>query len=241
MNWLVLSVAFATFAFTLFGGLIIVKFRKYLHHFFAFAAGSIITVAFLELLPESLEVASQVELPIRTIMLTIVFSFFFFSLLERLFLTHHVHGHDGHGHIMGPIGAGGLIAHSFLDGIVIGAAFQVNASVGMTVALAVIFHKFTDGINTVTLMLKNKHHVRNAIIFLIFAALAPTLGIIAATSLAIPQRALALILAVFVGQFLYIGASSLLPELKEHMSRGIIAAMALGIAIITVLTSFLVF
>jgi ZIP family zinc transporter len=241
MDRLVLILAALTFISTLLGGLIIIKFRKYLHVFFAFAAGSIIAVAFLDLLPESLNVAEGAGLSVRSVMLMVVFSFFFYSLLERFFLTHHVHDGDSHGHIMGPIGAGSLVVHSFLDGAAIGAAFQVNASVGLIVALAVIFHDFTDGINTVTLMLKNKHKVRKAVIFLIFDALAPALGIIVTASLVIPSKVLALLLAMFVGEFLYIGASNLLPETREHMSKGIIVAMALGIILITVLTSFLAF
>ena len=55
---------------------------------------------------------------------------------------------------MGPIGAIGLVMHSFLDGAAIGIAYQANASMGFIVALAVISHDFTDGINTVVIMLK---------------------------------------------------------------------------------------
>jgi len=52
----------------------------------------------------------------RTLMIAVVAAFLFFSLVERFFLTHHHHEEEEHGHIMGPIGAIGLVAHSFLDG-----------------------------------------------------------------------------------------------------------------------------
>jgi ZIP family zinc transporter len=185
MESFVVIILFATFISTLMGGLIIVKFRKYLPYFFAFASGSLIAVSFLDILPESIEIANSINLPIRYLMLTAVFSFFFYSLLERFFLTHNIGKHDSHGHIMGPIGAGCLIMHSFLDGVAIGAAFKVNASVGLIVALAVICHDFTDGINTVTLMLKNRHKVKNAVLFLIFDALAPVLGVLSTASISL--------------------------------------------------------
>ena len=239
MEKLVIILAVATFLSTLIGGLVIIKFKKYLHYFFAFAAGSLIAVSFLDLLPESLGIANSINFPVRYIMLAVVFSFFFYSLLEKFFLTHHEHHGDSHGHIMGPIGAGSLILHSFLDGVAIGAAFTVNASIGLIVAWAVIFHDFTDGINTITLMLKNKHHVKKAVVFLVMDALAPVLGILATTLIVIPENVLAIILAVFVDEFIYIGASSLLPEIKEHKSKGLIGAMALGIILITILTSLL--
>jgi zinc transporter ZupT len=237
MNWLIVILAIATFVSTIIGGAAIIKFRRYLPYFFAFAAGSLIAVSFLDLLPESITVAESINFPLRYVMLAVVFSFFLYSLLERFFLTHHLENEDGHGHIMGPIGAGSLVIHSFLDGAAIGSAFQVNASIGLVVAFAVIFHDFTDGINTVTLMLKNKHKVSRAAIFLIMDALAPVLGVLATTAMAIPQYLLALILAVFVGEFLYIGASTLLPETKEHTSKGIIIAMLIAILIVTLLTA----
>jgi ZIP family zinc transporter len=237
METILIVLAVATFFSTLIGGLTIVRFRKYLPYFFAFAAGSVIAVAFLDILPESLKISESVGFPVRYVMLTIVASFFLYSLLERFFLTHELEKEDSHGHIMGPIGAGSLVLHSFLDGAAIGSAFQVNSSVGMIVALAVIFHDFTDGINTVTLMLKNKQHLSRAATFLLFDAIAPVLGVLLTTAIAIPQNVLATILAVFVGEFIYIGAATLLPETREHKSKKIILAMAFGIVIIAILTS----
>lgn len=239
MNSLLILLAVATFLSTLIGGAVIVRFRKYLPYFFAFAAGSLIAVSFLDLLPESLTISNLIGLPIGYLMLTIVLAFFFYSLVERFFLTHEIDEKDGHGHIMGPIGAGSLVVHSFLDGAAIGAAFTVNSSIGLVVALAVIFHDFTDGMNTVTLMLKNKQKLGRAVLFLVMDAIAPVLGVLVTSSLAIPQSVLAIILAAFVGEFLYIGASTLLPETREHKSWGIVIAMALAIILITLLTSLI--
>ena len=239
MNVLVVILALLTFFSTLIGGVVIVKFRNYLPFFFAFAAGSLVAVSFLDLLPESLDISRSINLPVRYIMIAVVFSFFFYSLLERFFLTPHLEETDDHEHIMGPIGAGSLVVHSFLDGAAIGSAFHVDASMGLIVALAVIFHDFTDGINTVTVMLKNKQQIRKTISFLIFDALAPVAGVLATTAIVIPENILAIMLAMFVGEFLYIGASTLLPETRKNLSKGIIVAMAVGITLITVLTSFI--
>jgi len=236
MNTTLVLLTLATFFSTLIGGSIIVKFKKYLPYFFAFAAGSLVAVSFLELLPESLKISNSIGFPTKYIMLIVVISYFVYSLLERFFLTHHEDEEDSHRHIMGSIGAGSLVIHSFLDGIAIGAAFAVNPSVGFVVALAVISHDFTDGINTVIIMLKNKHNVKRAIMFLILDAIAPVLGIVVATAITIPEKALAILLAVFVGEFLYIGAATLLPETRKHKSKKIIIAMALGIIVIAVLS-----
>ncbi len=243
MNFLLIGLALLTFLSTLLGGSILLKSKKNLSYFFAFAAGSLIAVSFLDLMPESLEIAQAANIPIRSIMLTIIASFFFYNLLERYFPMHSLeenHNQDNHhGHILGPIGAGSLIIHSFLDGAAIGTAFHVNNSVGLIVAFAVIFHDFTDGINTVAIMLKNKHKHKSALGFLLLDAIAPVLGVIATTLIAIPEKTLAFLLAFFIGEFLYIAAVNLLPETRNTNAKKAMIIMALGILVITVLTSFL--
>ncbi len=241
MNPVIYLLAFATLISTLIGGIIILKFHKKLPYFFAFSAGSIIAVAFLDILPESLQVASNVGIPVRTVMLIVVASFFLYSLLEKFFATHSLEEDShSHSHVMGPIGAGSLVLHSFLDGAAIGIAFTVNFSSGLIVALAVLMHDMTDGINTVAVMLKNKHSRRNAIAFLIMDALAPVLGVLLFTTLiTLPETFLVYILAFFVGEFINIGAVTLLPEAWGHPSKKIVLAMALGMILIALLTALL--
>ena len=239
MNWIIIGLAFATFCSTLIGGTFAIRLRKALPYFFAFAAGSLIAVSFFDILPESLSIARlpAVNLSIRYIMITIVASFLFYSFLERFLLFHYPEEGGGHGHVMGPVGAGSLVIHSFLDGVAIGAAYQVNPTIGLLVALAVIFHDFTDGINTVTLMLKNKQHLRNTSIFLAMDALAPVLGVTGTLLISINQTVLALILAVFVGEFIYIGAVNLMPETRKYPNWKITASTMLAILLILALTS----
>ncbi|MBI4016007.1 MAG: ZIP family metal transporter [Candidatus Aenigmarchaeota archaeon] len=236
MDYLIFALAGVTFLSTLAGGALALKNRKMLPYLFAFAAGSLIAVSMLDLLPESLSLASSINMPIRYPLIAVVVSFLVYSLLERFFLTHH--HDDEHPHIMGPVGAGGLVLHSFLDGAAIGAAYQINPSIGLVVALAVIFHDFTDGVNTVTLMLKNKHSIKNSMLFLGADALAPVIGVLFTSFVSISQNWLSLLLAFFVGEFLYIGAANLLPETYKHgQAKEMMLAMGLGIGIILVLTS----
>jgi ZIP family zinc transporter len=238
MELLLIGLAAITFISTLTGGLIAVRYRKVLHYFFAFASGSLLAVTFFDILPESLKISLDAGLPMRYIFITVVGFFFLYSLVERFFLTHHYHdGHDKHGHIMGPVGAGGLVIHSFFDGISIGIAYQVSAAIGIIVALAVIFHDFNDGINTITIMLKNKQHVKKAKMFLVADAIAPIIGVILASAFLIGNVILAFILAAFAGEFIYLGTTNLLPETYKHTPWKMALAMLFGILLIFVLTS----
>jgi len=232
-------VALITFVSTLSGGLVAVRFRGVLQYFFAFSSGALIGITFFDVLPESLSIADSIGLPARYLMITIVVAFIFFSFLQRFFLTHHHHEDEEHGHIMGPVGAAGLILHSFLDGAAIGIAFHVSSSMGIIVALAVISHDFTDGINTVVIMLKNQQNVRNARIFLLIDAAAPMLGILATSFFTINETVLSLILAAFAGEFLYLGAANLLPETYLHNVWKMGAAMVFGVVLIFVLTTMI--
>jgi ZIP family zinc transporter len=239
MDWILIGLAFTTFFSTLIGGTLAIKFKKALPYFFAFASGTLIAVTFFDILPESLEISESVNLPTRYIMITIVASFLFYSFLEKYFLIHHHKEDEGHGHIMGPIGAGSLVIHSFLDGAAIGAAYRVNPAIGLVVALAVIFHDFTDGINTVTLMLKNKQHMKNAKIFLLMDATAPILGIALFSFVGISLLILSLILAAFAGEFIYIGAVNLLPETYKNPNWKTIFTTIVGVLLIFTLTSII--
>ncbi len=241
MDYIVVLLAFLTFLSTLIGGTFAIKLKRYLPYFFAFAAGSLVAVAFFDLFPEVLSISATLNIPIRDLLVALVASYLFYNLLERFFLTHHFHEHgqEEKGHIMGPIAASSLVIHSFLDGVAIGVSFQANPALGIIVALAVIFHDFNDGINTVTVMFRNRHKDRNASIFLLLDAIAPIIGVLATFAVSIPETYLAFILAVFVGEFIYLGASSILRETFEHTYWKMMIPMVAAVVLIFVLTSII--
>jgi ZIP family zinc transporter len=102
--------------------------------------------------------------------------------------------------------------HSFLDGVGIGLAFQVSNAVGLVVTTAVLVHDFSDGINTVNMILKNDGEKKKAIKWLVIDAIAPVIGIASTMLFTLSESSLGIVLALFTGFFLYIGASDLLPE-----------------------------
>jgi ZIP family zinc transporter len=117
--------------------------------------------------------------------------------------------------------------------VAIGLAFQVSISVGAIVAIAVLVHDFSDGINTVNLILKNSGSRSQAFKWLITDAVAPVVGVISTLFFSVPESTLSIILAVFAGFFLYIGASDLLPESHHsHPTAWTTFATVLGVVIL---------
>jgi ZIP family zinc transporter len=212
---------------TFVGGLLALRFKDQIHYILGFSAGAVIGVALLDLLPEALELGSPTY-SFGTITGVVAIGFVAYLMLDRIFI---LAGAEEHGH-RGHIGAGSLTVHSFLDGIGIGLAFQVSPALGMIVAIAVLVHDFSDGVNTVNLSLLGGGADHIAKGWLIADALAPIAGIGATLLFTVPEEHLALILSLFAGFFLYIGASELLPESHHRHPRFWTSAMTLiGIAV----------
>jgi zinc transporter ZupT len=218
---LIMTVAFGTFLATLAGGALALRFRDQLHLILGFSAGAIIGLAFFDLLPEALKIGSGDP---STLLSITALGFFGYATLDRLILLH-TH-HDGHAHDAAAVkrgwaGAGSLSAHSLIDGLAIGIAFRASSSVGIVVAAAVLAHDCSDGMNTVNLVLRSAGTRQQAFRWLIVDAAAPVLGAALSLFLTLPADALSLILALFAGFFLYIGASDLLPESFHAHSKAL--------------------
>ena len=98
-------------------------------------------------------------------------------------------------------------------------------------------HDFSDGINTVNMVLRSGGNVKRARFWLLLDALAPVFGIILSTFILIPEKTFSIILAIFCGFFIYIGASDLLPESHHgHPKAWTTIATILGIILIFIVT-----
>jgi zinc transporter ZupT len=228
-------VGMATLLFTLCGGLFALRFKDKLHLILGFSAGAVIGVAFFDLLPEAIELGTK-QFSVSVITTTVAMGFIVYMILDRL-IFFHVH-HDGMSEYMpksqrGILSASSLSVHSFLDGVAIGLAFQTSTNTGVIVAIAVLVHDFSDGINTVNLIIKNGGETGRAFQWLMLDATAPVLGILSTLLFTLPETALGLILALFAGFFLYIGASDLLPESHHaHPTAWTTCMTILGITIL---------
>ncbi len=230
---MIILISLLTVIATFLGGLFALKFKDQLHLILGFSAGAVIGVAFFDLLPEAIELGGQ-QYSSSTLTTVVALGFVIFMVLDRLFSLHaHDDEHCENVNHRGRIGATTLSIHSFLDGAAIGLAFKVSPSVGAIVALAVLAHDFSDGINTINLIIKNKGSRQQAFQWLIVDALAPALGALSTLFFSVSEATLGIILALFCGFFLYIGASDLLPESHHrHPAFLTTATTLLGILVL---------
>ncbi len=202
------------------GGYLALRFKDKLHLILGFSAGAVVGVAFFDLIPEAFEL-SAAYFSVSATAGFIALGFLAYLLLDRFIAIavahNHTddHDHGGHVHFAPERGAAGALAlsiHSVLDGLAVGLAFQASIEVGIVVTLAVLAHDFSDGINTVSLVLKSGGSFKRALRWLMLDAAAPIVGVCIALLFTFPDSALGALLAFFAGSFLYIGASDLIPE-----------------------------
>lgn len=224
----VLLIVLAASAATLLGGLFALRIRDKLHLILGFSAGAVAGVALFDLLPEAIRLGSAYHAP-ETIALFVALGLFGYLILDRVVLLHgHEEDDEAHGHShRGAFGALTLAAHSFLDGIAIGIGFQASEALGFIIAVAVLTHDFSDGINTVNVILRNGGTWKRALRWLLVDASAPILGALLTFFFSISEAAIGLVLALFAGSFLYLSASDLIPESHHRHPRMLTTLMTL--------------
>jgi len=227
---MIIPVTIITFFSTLAGGLFALRFKDRQGLILGFSAGAVIGVSFFDLLPESLSLAHE-QFSFELITSVAALGFLIYMMLDRFALLHSKKN-ELKIRRKGRVGASSLSIHSFLDGIAIGLVFQISAPMGVVVAIAVIAHDFSDGINTVIVVLKNKCEKKEAIKWLLIDSLAPVAGVVSTFFFRLSASLLGLVLALFTGFFFYLGATDLLPETQHESSIWSTVMTVVGIAVI---------
>ncbi|MFD8014898.1 ZIP family metal transporter [Streptomyces sp. NPDC058955] len=240
-------VALGAFLMTLFGGWVAQRVTDRRHLVLGLAGGLMLGVVGLDLLPEALEAAGEEVFGVPQALLLFVGGFLFAHVVERLLATRRAaHGAEtGAGERaggkaaaertpqVGLVAAAAMVLHSLMDGIALGAAFQVGGGMGATVALAVVTHDFADGFNTYTLTRVYGNERRKALAMLLADAIAPIAGAGLATLLTLPEELLGSYLGFFGGALLYLAAAEILPEAHHtHPARTTLLCTVAGVGFI---------
>ena len=176
----------------------------------SFAAGALIGVAFLDLLPEAMEESGGSSIFIPALLGFI--GFFFAERFIQLFHHHHEHG-EKPTVLLVLIGDG---VHNFIDGVVITASFLTSIPLGITTALAVAAHEIPQEIADMGVLLACGLPKSKALLYNFLSALTALVGaLLAFLFAAFVEQYLFVFLSVTAGFFVYISASDLIPQLHE--------------------------
>lgn len=217
---------------TFVGIFLVVKKEKWVRdnliYLLSFSAGILLSFSLIHLLPEAVELEESSYL-------WVLGSFFIFYLIEHLLGIHHCEkGEECRSHeTFSLVSWIGLLVHSLIDGVVIGAGFEVSQSLGILSTLAVLLHELPEGISTMSVMLYGGHTIKEAVRQSSWVALATPLGALGTYFLLrnINTAFLGILLAIAAGSFLYVAASDLIPEIHKKSKWGNIVLTLVGVSI----------
>lgn len=185
-------------------------------YFVSFAAGILLSIAFLEILPEAIAGKTEVSSIFLSTLLGIV-AFFF---LERfvLWFHHHdnLHGAKPSAFLI-LVGDG---VHNVVDGVAIAAAFLTSPSLGLTTTLAIAAHEVPQEIADFSVLVAGGMHKTKALWYNFLSGLTALIGAIAGFYfLEHLQNVLSIALAFTAGMFIYIACSDLIPDLHQDFKQ----------------------
>lgn len=192
------------------------KLRSFLIYFVSFSAGALLGDVFIHLLPEvteeagfTLEISAYVLIGIMTT----------FIIEKFIHWKHHTDPAHNHTHPVTALTLIGDSVHNFIDGLVIGASYLVSFPVGLATTLAVILHEIPQEIGNFGILIHGGYTRTRALWFNFLTALTAVLG----TSIALfignhMSKSVMLLTAFAAGNFIYIAASDLIPEMHKEVS-----------------------
>ncbi len=239
-----IALATATAVATALGGVIALRSRDRLHLVLGLAAGLLLGLVAFDLLPEVFEMSSDTFLGAQSVSVALIGGFLLLHLYEKFFGSHEPaesdYGHD-HKHtanLTGIVGALAMGLHVFLDGLALGVAFSIDEKLGIAVFAALLVHAFSDGLNTVAMLVKTNKWSKKGVWLLGVDSIARVSGAAIGSTLALSENVTALYLAAFSGIVIYIATSHILPEAHaRHSSRWTLAATVVGVGIMWALVS----
>lgn len=219
------------------------NYKRYLKYLLALGAGFMLAVTFFEIIPKTIllwqalypEASENLYLP----MLLLLIGYLLTQFFEHTVAPHFHLGEEVHSdHLISTSSAytavGGLLIHTFFDGVSIAAASQIDLKIGFLVFIAVFLHKFPEGFTIGSMLVAAGKGVRQ---------------VIAATSLIGATTLLGVLLFYFIGRnlgftvayalplasgvTLYVAASDLIPEVNHHGGKRPLVSIAVfaGVAL----------
>ena len=186
--------------------------RRYLQYFVALGAGYMLSVAFVDVIPESVHLAGENAL------LFVLIGYFLIHLFEHTIAPHFHFGEETHTEEMHALHARntvllGLAIHTFFDGVAIAAGFLVSTWLGTVIFVGVFLHKLPEGFTVASVVLASGEGKKQAVRAAALLGAATLAGVLLTSQL---QSQLKYALPLAGGVTLYVAATDLLPEVNRE-------------------------
>lgn len=202
-------------------------YKKSLKYILALGAGFMLAVIFVDVLPKVIEIwqkennSSSSETFFIPMMLLLA-GYMLTQFFEHTIAPHFHLGEEMHSdHLIAVSAAytaiGGLLIHTFFDGVSIAAASQVDFKVGFLVFIAVFLHKFPEGFTIASIILATGKGLKEVVYATSLIGLTTFLGVLLFYFVGANLGfTVAYALPLASGVTLYVAASDLIPEVNHH-------------------------
>lgn len=221
--------------------------RRFLPMAVSFAAGTLLTTALLNLLPEALETSMRSGLnsgmmpkDVFPLLLGGILGFF---ALERFTFWRHAHHHDDCPHTAEQVKRAPMILigdafHNFTDGILIAAAFLADPALGWATTIAIVAHEVPQEAGDFALLLASGWGRQRALFWNAMSSTTNVVGgILGFYVLAYAQNLVPVALTLAAAGFIYIAVADLLPRLRGEQAGIPIHIVLIGCGVAFVVLS----
>lgn len=221
----------------------------------SYAIGALLGAAFLNALPEALELSRDPG----QMTATVLFGILLFFILEKLVLWRHCHSAECEVHdpvpgatIVAPgmartadashdNGRSGMMImlgdtfHNFVDGILIAAAFMADIQLGIVTSIAIIAHEIPQEAGDFLILLNSGYTRKRALVFNLMSSVATLVGGLSTYfMLQDMNHLIPSLLGLAAASMIYVAMSDLIPGLHKRPEIGAtiqqVALITLGIA-----------
>ena len=204
-------------------------YRKSLKYLLALGAGFMLAVTFFEIVPKTIILWQRAHPEstenLYTPMLLLLGGYLLTQFFEHTIAPHFHLGEEVHSTEMistrsAYSGVGGLLIHTFFDGVSIAAASQLDVRVGLLVLVAVFIHKLPEGFTIGSMILAAGKGRREVLIATALVGAATLVGVVVFHFIGSRLGfSVAYALPLASGVTLYVAASDLIPEVNHHGGR----------------------
>jgi len=233
--WAVLLASFLACAVTTIGIVVIGRYEKWgtdnTAYFMSFAAGVLISVSFIHIIPKSFAMNTSAPL-------FLLAGFLALHFFNRFLQAYVCQEYECENLTLGIIPMLGVGLHSFLDGVIYSVTFNVSIFTGILAAIGMVLHEFPEGIVTFLLLKRGGFDKKKSTWFAFLAAAISTpLGTLFSYPFIekIERSTLGILLAFSAGALVYVGASHLLPAVERENKKYTLLSMAVGILVATLI------
>ena len=201
--------------------------RKYSIYFVCFAAGVLISVSFLHIIPKSFTLSPYAPG-------YLLGGFVLMHLFNRFITAFVCERGTSPSYGIGLVPTIGIGLHSFIDGFVYSITFTVSIFTGVLAATGMVLHEFPEGIITYLLLLRGGFSERASLILAFLAASVSTpLGMLVSWPYIsqIDKPLLGALLSLSAGALVYVGATHLLPQAEKEHRKYSLCALGAGILV----------